>query len=32
MVYTNDNIKKICNFYVSDWHLAVMLLLFFKIT
>ena len=26
MVYTNDNIKKICNFYVSDWHLAVMLL------
>lgn len=23
---TNDNIKKICNFYVSDWHLAVMLL------
>lgn len=26
MVYTNDNFKKICNFYVSDWHLAVMLL------
>lgn len=26
MGYTNDNIKKICNFYVSDWHLAVMLL------
>lgn len=26
MGYTNDNIKKICNFYVSDWHFAVMLL------
>lgn len=26
MGYTNDNIKRICNFYVSDWHLAVMLL------
>ena len=26
MVYTNDNIKKICNFYVSDWHLVTMLL------
>ncbi|MCI8486646.1 MAG: hypothetical protein HFJ20_06200 [Clostridia bacterium] len=26
MGYTNDNIKKFCNFYVSDWHLAVMLL------
>lgn len=26
MGYTNDNIRRICNFYVSDWHLAVMLL------
>lgn len=26
MGYTNDNIKRICNFYVSDWHFAVMLL------
>lgn len=26
MGHTNDNIKKICNFYVSDWHLVVMLL------
>ena len=23
---TNDKIKKICNFYASDWHFAVMLL------
>lgn len=26
MNYTNDNIKKICNFYMSDWHFTVMLL------
>lgn len=26
MGFTNDNIKRICNFYVSDWHFAVMLL------
>ena len=26
MVYTNDNIKKICNFYVSDWHLTTTIL------
>ena len=23
---TNDNIKKICNFYMSDWHFTVMIL------
>lgn len=26
MEKTNDNIKKICNFYMSDWHFTVMLL------
>ena len=26
MKYTNDNVKKICNFYMSDWHFTVMLL------
>lgn len=26
MKNTNDNIKKICNFYMSDWHFTVMLL------
>lgn len=26
MNYTNDNVKKICNFYMSDWHFTVMLL------
>lgn len=26
MKNTNDNIKKICNFYMSDWHFVVMLL------
>lgn len=26
MKYTNDKIKRICNFYVSDLHFAVMLL------
>ena len=26
MNYTNDNVKKICNFYMSDWHFIVMLL------
>ena len=26
-MYTNEiNIKKICSFYVSDWHLTAMLL------
>lgn len=23
---TNDKVKKICNFYASDWHFAVMIL------
>ena len=23
---TNDNIEKICNFYLSDWHFTVMML------
>lgn len=26
MNYTNDNIDKICNFYMSDWHFIVMVL------
>lgn len=26
MNYTNDNMKKICNFYMSDWHFTVMIL------
>jgi len=26
MNFTNDNIKKICNFYISDWHFTIMLL------
>lgn len=26
MNFTNDNLKKICNFYMSDWHFTVMLL------
>lgn len=26
MKNTNDNIEKICNFYMSDWHFTVMLL------
>ena len=26
MNYTNDNVKKICNFYMSDWHFTVMIL------
>lgn len=26
MKNTNDNIEKICNFYMSDWHFAVMIL------
>ena len=26
MVYTNDNIKKICNFYVNEWHLVTAIL------
>ncbi|MGN1326969.1 MAG: hypothetical protein ACI4VQ_02630 [Clostridia bacterium] len=26
MVNNNENIKKVCSFYVSDWHLVTMLL------
>ena len=26
MKNTNDNLEKICNFYMSDWHFTVMLL------
>ena len=26
MVNINKNIKKVCSFYVSDWHLTTMLL------
>ena len=26
----NDNIKRICSFYISDWHLAVMILPYVK--
>ena len=26
MKNTNDNLEKICNFYMSDWHFIVMLL------
>lgn len=26
MKNTNDNVEKICNFYISDWHLLVMVL------
>lgn len=30
MVNSNKNIKKICSFYVSDWHLVTMLIPYLK--
>lgn len=30
MVNSNENLKKICSFYVSDWHLVTMLIPYLK--